>query len=205
MDTVDKQLADIFSHNWWALLLRGLVAITFGALALLMPMVSVRFLVLLFGSFVLVDGMLGIWLAIAGRKQYSDWIALFMWGLAGLGVGIMTFAKPGITTMVLLWFMAIWAITTGVLEIVVAIRLRKEIKGEWLLILGGLLSVAFGVLLMTQPGAGALAMIWLIGAYAVVFGLLLLILAFKMRRFIRQLVRSHGAAEPEKSIVDSAD
>ncbi len=205
MDTVDKQLADIFSHSWWALLLRGLVAIIFGALALLMPMISVRFLVILFGSFVLVDGMLGVWLAIAGRRQYDDWIALFMWGLAGVGVGIMTFAKPGITTMVLLWFIAIWAIPTGVLEIVVAIHLRKEIKGEWLLILAGLLSVAFGILLVEQPMAGALAMIWLIGAYAVVFGFVLVILAFKMRRFIRRLMRSQRAVVPEKSIADSAD
>jgi uncharacterized membrane protein HdeD (DUF308 family) len=188
MNTVDKQLADIFSHNWWALLLRGLVAIIFGTLALLMPMISIRFLVILFGSFVLVDGMLGIWLAIAGQKEYSDWIALFMWGLAGVGVGIMTFAKPGITTMVLLWFIAVWAISTGVLEMVVAIRLRKEIKGEWLLILGGLLSVAFGFLLMAQPGAGALAMIWVIGAYAVIFGFVLVILALKMRSVVKRLV-----------------
>ncbi len=190
MDTVDKQLADIFSYNWWALLLRGVAAILFGTLALLLPVISIRFLVILFASFVLVDGMLGIWIAMAGRKEYSDWITLFMWGLAGVGIGILTFAKPGITTMVLLWFIAVWAITTGVLEIVVAMRLRKEIKGEWLLILGGGLSVAFGFLLMEQPGAGALALIWLIGAYAVIFGMVLVVLAFKLRSVVKHLLHS---------------
>jgi uncharacterized membrane protein HdeD (DUF308 family) len=204
MDTIEKQLADVFSHNWWALLVRGLAAILFGACALLMPMISLRFLVMLFGSFILIDGMLGVWIAMAGRREHSDWIALFMWGLAGLGVGIFTFAKPGITTLVLLFFIAIWAITTGVLEIVVAMRLRKEIKGEWLLILGGLLSIAFGFLLMEQPEAGALAMIWLIGVYAVLFGVVMGILAFRMRRFIRQLKGSQGSAMHEKSIADSA-
>ena len=200
METVDRQLADIFSHNWWALLLRGLVAIIFGTLALLMPLISLRFLVLLFGSFVLVDGMLGIWMAMVGREQYSDWIALFMWGLAGVVVGIMMFAKPGIGTMVLLWFIAIWAITTGVLEIVVAIRLRKEIRGELLLILGGLLSVVFGFLLMAEQGVGALAMIWLIGAYTFLYGLVVAVLAFRMRRFIRQSTPAKEAGVPTENI-----
>ncbi len=185
METIDKMLANIFSYNWWALLLRGLVAMLFGALALLLPMISIRFLVLLFGSFVLVDGMLGIWIAMAGREGYQDWIVLFMWGIAGVGVGIMMFARPGLTTMLLLCFIAIWAITTGVLEIVVAIRLRKEIKGEWLLVVEGLLSVAFGFLLMEQPGAGSLGMIWLIGTYAITFGLILVIFAFRIRIFRR--------------------
>jgi uncharacterized membrane protein HdeD (DUF308 family) len=187
MDTIEKQLANIFSRNWSALLLRGLAAIIFGILGWLLPVISLRFLVCLFGTFVLIDGMLGVWIAIVGRKEYNDWRALLLWGLVGVGVGILTFAAPGITTLVLLLFIAVWAIATGVLEIVVAIRLRRDIKGEWLLILGGFLSVVFGVLLMAQPGAGALALIWLIGAYALVFGILLVILAFKMRSIGKQL------------------
>lgn len=135
---------------------------------------------LLFGVYVMADGILGAWMAIAGRKEHEHWWVLLLGGL--LGIGILTFVAPGITALVLLFYIAAWAIATGVLEIVAAIRLRKEIEGEWLLILGGLVSVVFGGLLMIQPGAGALALIWLIATYAVVFGILLVILAFKVRR-----------------------
>jgi uncharacterized membrane protein HdeD (DUF308 family) len=194
METIEKQLAGIFSYNWWALLLRGLVAIIFGVLTFVLPMMSLRVLVILFGTFVLVDGMLGVWIAIAGRKEYRDWWALLLWGLVGIGVGILTVAAPGVTTIALLLFIAVWAVTTGVLEIVIAIRLRRDIEGEWMLIAGGLLSVVFGVLLMVQPEAGALAVIWLIGAYAVSFGLVLVILAIKLRGFVRKLGRTARAA-----------
>jgi uncharacterized membrane protein HdeD (DUF308 family) len=110
--------------------------------------------------------------------------------LLGIGVGILTFLVPGITALALLFYIAIWAIATGVLEIVAAIRLRKEIEGEWLLILSGLASVVFGVILMAQPGVGALAVLWLIATYAIVFGVLLVILAFKARSFVSEAARS---------------
>jgi uncharacterized membrane protein HdeD (DUF308 family) len=161
----------------------------FGVLTWLLPGISLAVLVLLFGAFVLVDGILGVWLAIDGRKEYEDWWVLLIWGLVGIGAGILTYMAPGITELVLMFFIAAWAMTTGVLEIVAAIRLRREIKGEWMLILGGLVSVMFGLLLMAQPGAGALALMWLIGIYAVIFGIVLVILAFKTRRFIKELAR----------------
>jgi len=186
-NTKQKQLAKILAHNWWMLLLRGFVAVLFGLLTWFLPQISLEFLVLLFGAFVLVDGVMGVGMAISGRKEYEDWWVLLLWGFVGVGIGILTFAAPIATGLVLLFFIAIWAIATGVLEIVVAIRLRREIEGEWLLVLGGLVSIVFGVLLMLHPGAGALALVWLIGTYAVAFGILLVILAFRTRSFSRQL------------------
>ncbi len=197
MNTIEKQLSTILSSSWWALLLRGIVAILFGLLAWILPGITLTALALCFGAFVLVDGILGIWMAIAGRKEYEDWWLLLLWGLAGIGVGILTFLSPVITELALVFFIAIWAITIGILHVVVAVQLRKEIKGEWLLILDGLLSIAFGILLMAQPEAGALALIWLIGIYAVAFGILLVILAFKMRRFGKRLARASATLSQE--------
>ncbi|NPV07690.1 MAG: HdeD family acid-resistance protein [Anaerolineae bacterium] len=189
MYTVEKRLATILSRNWWVLLLRGLAAILFGIAAFVWPGATVATLVLLFGSFALVDGILEVWTAIAGRKEYQDWWVLLLRGLVGVGVGILTLVLPGVTAMALLFYIAIWAIATGVLEIATAIKLRREIAGEWLLIFEGLASVAFGVLLMARPGAGALAVVWLIAIYAVVFGILLVVLAFRVRALSGQLSR----------------
>ncbi len=182
-----KQLAKILARNWWMLLLRGFVAILFGILTWVMPRVSLEFLVLLFGAFVLLDGVFGAGIAIAGWKEYEDWWVLLLWGFVGVGIGILTFAAPVVTGLVLLFFIAVWAIATGVLEIVVAIRLRREVENEWLLILGGLVSILLGIFLMMSPGAGALALIWLIGIYAVAFGIVLVMLASKLRNFGKQL------------------
>src|SRR4029077_10714499 len=144
-------------------------------------------LVLLFGAYSMADGIFATWTAIAGRTDHGYWWVLLLEGLVGIGVGVLTFIAPGITALALLFYIAIWAIATGVLEIVAAIRLRKEIDNEWLLLLSGIASVAFGVLLAAQPGAGALTVLWLIGAYAIVFGALLLMLAFKTRKFVSKL------------------
>jgi len=187
MSILEKHLATILSRTWWMLLLRGLIAIAFGLLIWLQPAVSLAALVLLFGAYVLADGILGVWGAVMGRKEHEDWWVLLLWGLVGVGVGILTFMAPGVTALALLFYIAAWAIATGVLQIIAAVRLRKMIRGEWWLILGGLASVIFGVLLMASPGTGALAVLWLIAAYAVVFGVLLVLLAFKARGFSRQL------------------
>jgi uncharacterized membrane protein HdeD (DUF308 family) len=178
----ERRLANSLARNWWMLLVRGLVAISFGLILWFLPGISFAFLVLFFGAFVLVDGILGVWIALSGRKEHEDWWELLLWGLVDIGIGILAFVAPGATAMALVVFIAVWAIATGVLQIVVAIRLRREIEGEWLLILGGLASVVLGILFMVQPGIGALAVLWLIGAYAVTFGVLLVILAFRMRR-----------------------
>ena len=182
-NNIEKKLANTFARNWWLLLVRGIVAILFGVMVWVLPGISLAFLVLFFGAYALVDGILGAWIAVAGRKEYEDWWDLLLWGFVGIGMGVLTFVAPGVTALALVFFIAGWAIATGVLEIVVAIRLRREIEGEWLLILGGLVSVLLGILLMLRPGVGALALVWLIGMYAIIFGLVLVILAFKTRSF----------------------
>jgi uncharacterized membrane protein HdeD (DUF308 family) len=183
MSPIEQHLASVLSRHWWLLLLRGLVAIAFGVLTWVQPGISLAALVILFGAYSMADGILAAWTAVAGGKNNDYRWVLLLEGLLGIGVGVLTFVAPGITALALLFYIAIWAIATGVLEIAAAIRLRKEIKDEWLLILAGIASVVFGALLAAQPGVGALALLWLIGSYAIVFGVLLVILAFKTRRF----------------------
>jgi len=190
MNGIEGRLASILSRSWWLLLVRGLVAIVFGVLTWFQPGISLAALVLLFGAYSMADGILALWTAIAGRKDHEHWWVLLLEGLLGVGIGVLTFIAPNVTALALLFYIAIWAIATGVLEIVAAIRLRKEIQGECLLILAGLASVVFGILLMAQPGAGALALLWLIASYAIVFGVVLVILAFKARRFVGKVTHS---------------
>lgn len=180
------------ARNWWMLALRGAAAIVFGILTLLMPGVSLAALILLFGSYALVDGIFNVVAAVRRRSGDQPWWALLLEGLVSIGAGIVTFALPGLTALVLLYVIAAWAIVTGVLEVVAAVRLRKQITGEWWLAASGVLSVVFGVLLMIWPGPGALALVIWIGAYAVVFGGLLLGLAFRVRSLrgaMRPMVR----------------
>jgi uncharacterized membrane protein HdeD (DUF308 family) len=188
MSSVVGHFSSILRRGWWLLLLRGIIAILFGLTLWVEPAISLAALVLLFGAYCLVDGVFAVWTAISGHKDNEHWWLLLLWGLVGIGVGILTFMSPGITALALLFYIAIWAIATGVLEIVGAIRLRKEIDNEWLLLLAGLVSVAFGVLLAARPGAGALGILWVLGFYAIVFGVLLLILAFRVRKAAGKLM-----------------
>ncbi len=183
-------LSTIFSRSWWLLLLRGLAAIAFGVLIWLQPTISLAALVLLLGAYTTADGALGVWTAVSGRKLHDDWVILLLEGLVGIGIGVLTFLVPGITALALLFYIAIRAIGTGVLEIGVAVRLRKEFKGGWVLILAGLASMVFGSVLIARPTVGALAVLGLISFYAVVFGGLLLVLAFKTRRLAGALARA---------------
>jgi uncharacterized membrane protein HdeD (DUF308 family) len=169
--------------NWWLLALRGLVAVLFGVLAFMWPGATLITLVWLFGAFALVNGILSLVLAAKTPKGYPKVGSLILGGLLGILAGLLAFVMPGITALGLLILIAAWAIATGVMEIVAAVRLRKIITNEWLLILAGIASVVFGVILLFQPAAGALALIWLIGAWALVFGILLMILAFRMRNW----------------------
>jgi uncharacterized membrane protein HdeD (DUF308 family) len=182
-----ENLSSILSRNWWLMLLRGLVAIGFGVLVFAKPQISLLALVYLFGVFVLVDGILGVSLAVHGRNELDSWGVLLLWGLLGIGVGVLAFVRPDITALALLFYIALWAIATGILEIAAAVRLREVIKNEWLLILAGLVSVAFGVWLIARPEAGAQAVLWAIGAYAILLGVLLVLFAFKIRSFVSKI------------------
>jgi uncharacterized membrane protein HdeD (DUF308 family) len=176
-------VVDTFQLNWWLLALRGLVAVLFGVLAFVWPGATLITLVWLFGAFALVNGFLSLVLAAKAPKGYPRLGSLILGGLLGILAGLLTFVMPGITALGLLMLIAAWAIVTGIMEVVAAIRLRKIIANEWLLILAGIASVAFGVILFLQPAAGALALIWWIGAWALIFGILLIVLAFRMRNW----------------------
>src|SRR5262245_13014753 len=185
-----SMFSNILSRYWWMTLLRGVISILFGLVVVTQPRISLVALTLTFGAYALVDGIANIVSALGGRNENENWWVLLLAGLASVGAGILTFFNPGITALALLFYVAAWAIATGLLEIVAAIRLRKEIQGEFWLILGGLLSVAFGVMLMARPGLGALSVLWLIGGYAIAFGIILIALAFRARSFVRQAVKA---------------
>jgi uncharacterized membrane protein HdeD (DUF308 family) len=176
-----------FSHNWWMFAVRGVAAIIFGVLALIWPGQTLQALVLVFGAYALVDGTFAIFASIASHRYFERWWAVLLEGVAGVVIGLMTFFWPGITALVLLYFIAAWALITGVFEIVAAIQLRRVITGEWMLILGGLLSIVFSVLLVVFPGVGAVSVIWLIGIYAVVFGVSEIFFAFRLRGLSHEL------------------
>lgn len=164
--------------NWWALALRGLAAVLFGLLTFFLPGITLVMLVLLFGAYALVDGIFNV---IAFFRIASHHWALLIEGVIGIIAGILTFAWPAITAIALLYVIAFWAIFTGVFEIIAGVSLRKVIANEWLLVVIGILSFLFGLLILFAPGAGALAIVFWIAAYALVFGLFLLVLAFRLR------------------------
>ena len=137
MDGIE-QLASVLKRGWWLLVLRALAAIAFGVLTWIQPAISLAALVLLFGVYALADGLLGLWMALSGRKGNDHWWVLLLASLVGIGVGLLTFAEPRITALALLFYIAVWAIATGMLQIVAALRLRREISGEWWLVLAGL-------------------------------------------------------------------
>jgi uncharacterized membrane protein HdeD (DUF308 family) len=169
------------SRNWWLYAVRGVVAVIFGVVAFARPEQALQALVLVFGAYALVDGILAMVAGIAARGYFERWWAVLLEGVAGVVIGLLTFFLPNITALVLLYFIAAWALITGIFEIVAAIQLRRVITDEWMLILGGLLSIGFGIMLFFFPGIGAMSMIWVIAVYAVVFGISEIVFAFRLR------------------------
>jgi uncharacterized membrane protein HdeD (DUF308 family) len=174
-----KRFAQEMGRYWWALVLRGVLAILFGVMAFVWPGLTLTVLVLFVGAWMLVDG---VFTAIQAFKSETRW-QMLLYAAMGIVAGLITLFYPGISTLALLYLIAFWSVFKGVMEIILAIRLRKEIEREWLLILAGVLSVVFGVLLVLMPVTGALAVVWIIGMYAVAFGVLLVILGFRVRSF----------------------
>jgi uncharacterized membrane protein HdeD (DUF308 family) len=170
----------IFANNWGLVLLRGILAILFGIATLLLPGITLIVLVVLFGAYALTDGVATIILAIQQRQEFSDWWLMLLAGLVSVAAGVVTFVWPGITAITLFYVIVAWAIMSGIFEIILAIHLRREIEGEWAMILSGILSVAFGILLILQPVSGVLAVLWMIGIYAILYGALLVVLSHQL-------------------------
>lgn len=169
--------------NWWSPVLRGLIAILVGVATFIAPGMTLTALVLLFGCYALVDGLLNIAGAVRSARAGERWGALVFEGVVGIAAGLVAIAWPAITALALVYVIAAWALLTGILELAVAIRLRKHVGGEWFLVLGGIASVAFGLVLMIAPLAGALVITLWVGVYALIFGILMVALGFRLRNW----------------------
>src|SRR5437660_9657819 len=162
-------MTSVLTRNWWALALRGILAILLGLAAIVVPGVTLAVLITLFGAYAVVDGVLAIIAGVRAAERHERWWSPVLKGLAGIAAGVLAFVWPALTALALLYLIVGWAIVTGVLEIVAAVHLHRA-HGEWLLVLNGVLSVLFGLFVIVWPGAGVLTRVWLIGGYAMVFG-----------------------------------
>jgi uncharacterized membrane protein HdeD (DUF308 family) len=176
-------MVETYNGNWWALGLRAASAIIFGIIALTMPGDALVGIVLLFGIYAFVDGVLSIMAAIRGLRRGDRWGAMLILGLISIAAGVIAFTYPEIGVLALVYLVATWALLTGTFEIAAAIRLRKIIEGEWLLIVGGILSIVFAALIAVFPGPGAVTLAMWLGAYALLYGVINLVLSFRVRKW----------------------
>ncbi|SCY28916.1 Uncharacterized membrane protein HdeD, DUF308 family [Nitrosospira sp. Nl5] len=172
---------ELFLKSWKALAWRGAVSLVFGVLAALWPGITLMWLIVMFAAYALIGGTISIVSALQNRTGNSDWWLLLLLGVVGLAAGVMAIMGPALTAVMLVLVIGATAFGTGILDIAMAIRLRRVIRGEQYLILNGIVSVMFGLAIFFFPGAGALALVWLISGYAVVSGVLLLMLAWRAR------------------------
>jgi uncharacterized membrane protein HdeD (DUF308 family) len=182
MTETDTHVSNAFSNYWWMIAIRGLFAIIFGVLAFVLPGMTLLTLIYLFAAYALANGIMALVHAFSAPKGYPRFGALIFSGIISIVAGVLAFIWPGITALSLVLLIAAWAIANGIFEIAVAIRLRRVIPHEWMLILAGVISVLLGIVIVLRPAAGALALLWWIGGFAIVFGALLIALAFRIRR-----------------------
>jgi uncharacterized membrane protein HdeD (DUF308 family) len=189
MPQVTRQLAS----NWWALALRGVLAILVGVLALTKPGATLAALVLLIAAYMFVDGVFAIMASLRGMRTGDRWGWMLVEGILGIVAGIIVFRTPATGALVLLWLVAFWAITHGIAEIAAGIKLRKIIDNEWLLIIAGVLSLALGIYVLMRPGVGLLLLVTWVGVYALFAGILMLMLSLKIRKWSHEHPYEGGA------------
>jgi uncharacterized membrane protein HdeD (DUF308 family) len=177
----DAPMLTRLAQSWYWIAIRGLFAVLFGIFAFIWPGITLAVLVLVWGAYAIADGVMALIAAYSMHEEGKPMGALIVVGILGIAAGIVTFLWPGMTALVLLLFIASWAVLMGIFQIAAAIRFRKHIENEWLLGLSGAVSILFGVLMFLQPGAGALAVVWLIGSFSIFFGILLIALGFRLK------------------------
>jgi uncharacterized membrane protein HdeD (DUF308 family) len=185
-------MIDVLARNWWAIAIRGIAAIIFGLCAFFIPGAALWALIILFGAYCLVDGVFAIIAAVRAARSHERWGQLLVAGIFGVIIAAITWFAPGLTALALLYVIAAWAIVTGIFELVAAFELRRHLEGEIWWVLAGLCSIVFGLFLIWRPAAGALAVLWLIGAYAIAFGIFLLGLSLRLRAHLHR-TRPAGA------------
>lgn len=176
-------IMNFMETNWWMLMFRGLAALFFGMLALFMPGITLLTLIMLFAIYAFVDGAINVATALQNRDTYQRWWVTMLQGSFSILAGIVTVLWPRLTGLTLLYLIAIWALMTGVFEVIAAFELRKAIDNEWILGLSGILSIAFGSMMLFSPFSGAVAVVWIIGIYAMLFGAMQVSLAFRLRGY----------------------
>ena len=189
-------MINVLARNWWALLIRGIAAVVFGILAFLWPGMTIFVLVVLFAVYAFVDGVFAIVAAVRAAQAHERWWPFVLEGIVGLAIAAITVYDITLTALALYFTIAAWAFITGVLEIAAAIQLRKTIANEWLLVLAGICSIIFGVLMIWHPVAAALAIVWIIATYAVVFGIIMIALSLRLRSHPAAALPAVTAAPP---------
>jgi uncharacterized membrane protein HdeD (DUF308 family) len=176
---------EIPRNYWWLVLLRGIISVLFGIVAIVWPGPTLLFLIYLFGAYVLIDGITAVVVAFQERNVYSRWWVILIGGIAGIILGLMVFFWPGETALVLLFLIAAWAIVTGIFEVIAAFVVPPGVGIEWALIAGGVISILLGVVLFFIPRAALLAFVWLIGIFSLIYGVVLIVRAFQYRRLLK--------------------
>ncbi len=189
MSDKETAMSDV-SKYWWAVLLRGIFAVIFGVLAFGWPGETLAAMIILFGAWALVDGIFALANAFSRWEERDDRWPLFLEGVLGVVIGVITLTAPAVTEVALLFYIIAWSLATGVLKIVGAVRLRHEIQGEFWLILSGIASIVFAFVLSFYPAAGFLGLVWAISTYAIIFGAFQIALGLKLRHLFHEKPKS---------------